>query len=161
VQDAGIVAALVATDTVFLVEHRDGRPRAPGQQLIGRGQPNQPRPHDGDVMGGVSHAPSSSIRLVAGQYQVKPALPFTPGGEVAGTVVAVGDGVQGWAVGDWAVAMVGTGGFAEELAVPAHRLFAVPPNLGLAKAACCMQSYTTMLYAFSRRSTTGKVALTP
>jgi NADPH2:quinone reductase len=90
--------------------------------------------------------------IVSGKYQVRPSLPFTPGWEVAGTILAVGDAVQGWAAGDHAVAMVGTGGFAEQVAVAASRLFRVPPHLGLAQAACCIQSYTTMLYAYSRRS---------
>jgi NADPH2:quinone reductase len=90
--------------------------------------------------------------IVSGKYQVRPSLPFTPGGEVAGTIVAVGDAVQGWAAGDHAVAMVGSGGFADQVAVAAPRLFHVPPHLDLARAACCIQSYTTMLYAYSRRS---------
>src|SRR5580704_2999590 len=43
--------------------------------------------------------------IVSGKYQVRPKVPFTPGGEVAGTIVAMDDAVQGWAVGDQAVAM--------------------------------------------------------
>jgi NADPH2:quinone reductase len=99
--------------------------------------------------------------IVSGKYQVRPNLPFTPGGEVAGTIVAVGDAVQGWAAGDQAVAAVGRGGFAEQVAVAAPRLFHVPPHLDLAQAACCIQSYTTMLYAYSLRSVveSGQVVL--
>ena len=50
--------------------------------------------------------------FVAGQYQIKPSLPFVPGSEVAGHVVAVGPDVHGVAVGDRVLASVGLGGFA-------------------------------------------------
>ena len=113
-----------------------------------------PKPLPGGVVLQVEAAGVNFVDalIVSGKYQVKPALPFTPGGEVAGTVVAVGDGVQTCQVGDRAVAMVGAGGFAEQVAVPAARLFEVPPGLSMAQAASCIQSYTTMLYAFRYRT---------
>jgi NADPH:quinone reductase len=107
--------------------------------------------------------------IVSGKYQVRPPLPFTPGGEVAGAVAAVGDAVAGWAIGDRAVAMVGAGGSAERVAVPAARLLAVPSNSGLAQAACCIRPPEPSTYPLEQagaaltamlgRATTGKVAL--
>src|SRR5690606_9967754 len=58
------------------------------------------------------------ILITPGQYQFKPALPFSPGGEVAGVVAAVGDGVKSVAVGDRVAATMLYGGFAEQVVVP-------------------------------------------
>src|SRR5215468_4354140 len=55
--------------------------------------------------------------IIAGQYQVKPPLPFTPGAEAAGIVTEVGAGVDGVKVGDRVMAMTENGGYAEEAVV--------------------------------------------
>src|SRR6516225_1726118 len=55
------------------------------------------------------------LLLVAGQYQDKPAFPFTPGMEVAGTITEIGPGVGNLKVGDRAMALTGIGGYAEEI----------------------------------------------
>ena len=114
-----------------------------------------PVPGPGDVVLDVHAAGVNYVDalLVSGRYQLKPPLPFTPGSDVAGSVAAVGEGVDGWAVGDHAVAMAGLGGFAERLVLPASMLFRVPSNLDLARAAACIQSYATMLFAYTRRTT--------
>ena len=90
--------------------------------------------------------------FVQGRYQIKPPVPFVPGSEVAGRVIAVGDGVDGWAPGDRVMAMVGLGGFAERVSVPATSLVRVPDGLDSARAAGFIQSYCTALFAFSRRA---------
>ena len=85
--------------------------------------------------------------FVQGKYQIKPALPFTPGGEVAGDVVAVGEGVDTVALGDRVLAMP-LGGFAShvELAaggvvpIPARSPTARPPLWCRATARCCSRS---------------------
>src|SRR5688572_20441491 len=58
------------------------------------------------------------ILLTRGQYQFKPAPPFSPGGEAAGVVRAIGDGVTSVAVGDRVSVTVIHGAFAEQLVVP-------------------------------------------
>ena len=66
-----------------------------------------------------------------GTYQIKPALPFIPGMEVAGIVSAVADGVSAVAVGDRVACLAGIGGgFAEQVAVAADRLVRIPDAHG-------------------------------
>ena len=93
--------------------------------------------------------------LVQGRYQIKPPLPFTPGTEVAGTISAVGDGVEGWSVGDRVLATTNAGGFSEQVLVRDAGLLRVPDGLSLEQAAGFLQSYGTMFYAYTRRTTVG------
>ncbi len=89
--------------------------------------------------------------FVSGQYQIKPALPFVPGSEIAGTVSAVGDGVDSVAVGDRVMASCGLGGFAEQIALSAGGVTHVPSNLDAGRAATFTQSYATALFALRDR----------
>jgi NADPH:quinone reductase len=91
--------------------------------------------------------------FVRGRYQIKPPTPFTPGGEVAGIVSAIGDGVDGLAVGDRAIASCGLGGFAEEAAVGAGSVYRLPGNVDFERGASLMQSYATGVFALTRRTT--------
>ena len=90
--------------------------------------------------------------FIQGQYQIKPARPFTPGSEIAGTVAAVGEGVTGWQVGDRVLAMCGLGGFAEQVWIPAVSASAVPAELDAPRAATFTQSYCTALFALRDRA---------
>lgn len=91
--------------------------------------------------------------FVQGRYQIKPPLPFTPGGEVAGDVVAVGDGVDGVGVGDRVLAMPWLGGFATHVEVPAAAVVPIPGALSYGQAAALVQSYGTMLFSLTQRTT--------
>ena len=93
--------------------------------------------------------------LVQGRYQIKPPLPFTPGTEVAGTISSIGDGVTGWSVGDRVLATTNAGGFSEQVVVREAGLLRVPDGLSLEQAAGFLQSYGTMYYAYTRRTTVG------
>ena len=66
------------------------------------------------------------ILMIAGKYQTKPPLPFTPGSEVAGYIDSVGPDVTGFSVGDRVQAMASTGGYAEYSIAPAAKTFRVP-----------------------------------
>ncbi len=90
--------------------------------------------------------------FVAGRYQIKPPLPFTPGSEVAGVVRSVGPGVEGWEVGTRVLAMCGLGGYAEQVAVGATQAVAVPASLSAAQAAAFTQSYCTAMFALRERA---------
>ncbi|MBK6871015.1 MAG: NAD(P)H-quinone oxidoreductase [Kineosporiaceae bacterium] len=70
-----------------------------------------------------------------GHYPPPPGAPEWLGLEASGTVTAVGDGVEGWAVGDEACALLAGGGYAERVAVPAGQLLPVPAGVSLVDAA--------------------------
>jgi NADPH2:quinone reductase len=93
--------------------------------------------------------------FVQGRYQIKPPLPFVPGGEVAGRVVEVGDGVTEVAVGDRVIANVGLGGFASEVVAHHTRVHPVPDALSDGQAATFVQSYMTAWYALRERGRVG------
>ena len=67
--------------------------------------------------------------IVQGLYQVKPALPFSPGAEFAGVIDAVGEGVTAWRPGDSVVAFTGHGGFAQQCLADAHQIALLPPGM--------------------------------
>ncbi len=90
--------------------------------------------------------------FVAGQYQIKPALPFVPGSEVAGHVVALGPEVSTIAVGDRVLASVGLGGFASRVVVRASTVISLPDGMDAAHAATFTQSYSTSLFALRDRA---------
>jgi NADPH2:quinone reductase len=90
--------------------------------------------------------------LVEGRYQIKPPLPFVPGGEIVGRVTELGDGVDGIAVGDRMFASIGFGGFASEVVVSLRQLVAIPESLTDGQAATFMQSYMTGWYALRVRA---------
>jgi NADPH2:quinone reductase len=90
--------------------------------------------------------------FVGGRYQIKPALPFVPGSEVAGRVHAVGAGVTGLAPGDRVLASVGLGGFASRVVVAAASAVVLPDNLSATQAATFTQSYSTALIALRDRA---------
>src|SRR5665213_2741341 len=64
--------------------------------------------------------------IIQNKYQFKPPLPFTPGGECAGVITALGQGVTGFHVGQAVIAFTGWGAFAEELTVDIARLLPAP-----------------------------------
>lgn len=88
--------------------------------------------------------------LALGRYQVKPPVPFTPGGEVAGVIVEVGEGVAGLSVGDRVMATQ-MGGLAEYVAAPAGVVNRIPDRLGFAPAAALKLNYLTALHALTDR----------
>jgi NADPH2:quinone reductase len=89
---------------------------------------------------------------VAGQYQIKPSLPFVPGSEVAGHVVAVGPDVRAVTVGARVVASVGLGAFASRVVVAAGSAIALPEGMDAPRAATFTQSYSTCLFALRDRA---------
>jgi NADPH:quinone reductase len=78
-----------------------------------------------------------------GLYQIKPPVPFVPGGEVAGVVAEVGEGV---------FTSTGLGGFASELVWPAKRVWRTPAAMTDGQAATFVQSYGTAWFALHHRA---------
>lgn len=90
--------------------------------------------------------------LVAGQYQTKPPLPFTPGSEVAGVVLAVGDGVTGVLPGQRVMAFTTLGGYATQALAPERHVYPIPDDLGLVEAAIIPVAYGTSYHALVDRA---------
>ena len=91
------------------------------------------------------------ILTVQGKYQHKPPLPFTPGSEAAGDVIAIGDAVTNVKVGD-RVICGGLGGYAEEMQVAAMGLRQIPSGIEYAQAAGFTVAYLTAYVALVRRA---------
>ncbi|MFN3991170.1 MAG: NADPH:quinone oxidoreductase family protein [Erythrobacter sp.] len=89
--------------------------------------------------------------IIRDMYQFKPQRPFSPGGEIAGVIEAVGEGVEGFAVGDRVLAGIGNGGLAEKVVVPAGRMFAVPEGVPFEKAASLLMTYGTTIHGLKDR----------
>jgi NADPH2:quinone reductase len=115
---------------------------------------DEPSPRSGQVVVAVRAAGVNFVDalLVSGKYQIKMTPPFTPGTEVAGEIVSLGDDVSGWSIGDRVTATTGMGGFAERVAIAAGSLRAIPRSMTFGQAATFVQSYETMLFAFTRRT---------
>jgi NADPH2:quinone reductase len=90
------------------------------------------------------------VLLSRGQYQIQPPVPFVPGAEASGVVVAAPDG-SGLSAGQRVAAFPGFGGFAEQVAVPAAFVFAIPDDMSLDVAAALPMNYLTCLFALDRR----------
>ena len=90
--------------------------------------------------------------IIQNKYQFKPELPFSPGGEVAGIIKEVGEGVSHLNVGDTVIAMTGWGGFAEEVLTDASRVFPVPPVFDFKTAATFAYVFGTSYHALKDRA---------
>lgn len=85
-----------------------------------------------------------------GKYQIKPDLPFTPGAEVAGVVLAAAEST-GFTVGDRVAALPLLGGFAEQVAAQADLTFKLPDNVPFEQAAAIPFNYLTVYFALIER----------
>ena len=85
--------------------------------------------------------------IVQGLYQVKPALPFSPGAEFAGVVKTVGEGVSHLKVGDRVMALVPHGALAEECAVDARGVIPLPDDMDFVTGSALLLTYCTSLHA--------------
>lgn len=91
------------------------------------------------------------LLLIEGRYQQKPPMPFAPGGEVAGRVAALGEGVGGFRPGDRVAALMTHGGFAEAVVLPAEAVVPVPEGVAPEVAAAVCLAYGTALHALRDR----------
>jgi NADPH:quinone reductase len=90
--------------------------------------------------------------MISGQYQVKPPLPFTPGLEVAGTVVEVASDVAGLAPGTRVMGIGEWGAFAEDAVIPAANVFQIPDKMDFTVAAGFAVAYGTAYGALEWRA---------
>lgn len=89
--------------------------------------------------------------IIENKYQFKPEPPFSPGGEVAGVITRLGEGVQGWSVGDEVIGLLLWGGLAEEVAVDAGKLMPKPRGMSFEEAAGFLLAYGTVYHALHDR----------
>ncbi|GMN02934.1 NADPH:quinone oxidoreductase family protein [Erythrobacter sp. MTPC3] len=112
-----------------------------------------PTPGKGEVLVAVKACAINypDTLIIRDLYQFKPERPFAPGGELAGVVEAVGEGVDNFSVGDRVMAGIGNGGLAEKVIVPAGRMFPVPDGVPFEKAASLLMTYGTTIHGLKDR----------
>jgi NADPH2:quinone reductase len=91
------------------------------------------------------------ILMAAGQYQLKPELPFTPGVEAAGVVTEIASGVSGVAVGDRVIVKMRYGAYADEAVVTPSQLTRLPSNFDYAEGATFLAAHGTAYHALVDR----------
>ena len=90
--------------------------------------------------------------LIANKYQIKPALPFSPGAEFAGVVEAVGLGVSGFQPGERVMAYCRFGAAREKVVLPQAQVIPIPASLDFDRAAGLCVTYGTSYYALKNRA---------
>jgi NADPH2:quinone reductase len=118
------------------------------------GEMPEPQPQRGEVLVEVAAAGVNfpDVLMVAGAYQVQVPPPFVPGHELAGTVVAVGEDVTDFEVGQRVAGNLPWGAFAERVSVLAEALVPVPDAIDLGEAAAMLLTYSTSHYALKARA---------
>ena len=91
------------------------------------------------------------VLMIQDLYQFKPQRPYSPGGEVAGIVDAVGEGVTQWKAGDRVIAMMGNGGLAEEVLADAARMWPLPDDASFETGASLLMTYGTNMHGLLDR----------
>jgi NADPH:quinone reductase-like Zn-dependent oxidoreductase len=91
------------------------------------------------------------VLIIEDKYQFRPPRPFAPGGEIAGTVEAVGEGVTGWSPGDPLIAMIGHGGLAEKVLVSAAMAMKLPAERSFEEGSALILTYATSIHALLDR----------
>jgi NADPH:quinone reductase len=125
-----------------------------GPETLTLGELPDPVAGTGQVLVAVKAASINfpDVLIIEDKYQFKPARPFAPGGEVAGIVEAVGEGVAGFAVGDRVIALCGNGGLAEKVAVAALSCFKMPDDMPFEDGASLLMTYGTSAHAYRNRA---------
>lgn len=128
-----------------------------GPDTLTIGDLPEPEPGRGQVVVAVRACAVNypDVLIIEDKYQFRPARPFAPGGEVAGVIERVGEGVTDWAVGDRVIAVTGHGGMVEKLAVATPILHRLPPNRSFEEGAALLLTYATATHALVDR---GRIA---
>jgi NADPH:quinone reductase len=125
----------------------------PPEKLVVEQVPS-PRPGKGQVVVSVKAAGVNfpDTLIIQGKYQFKPELPFSPGGEVAGVIKEVGEGVTRLKPGDRVIAASTYGGFAEEMAADADKVIVMPDAMEFVPASAFVLTYGTSYHALKDRA---------
>ena len=101
------------------------------------------------------------VLIIEDKYQFRPERPFAPGGEVAGLVAEIGEGVTGFKVGDRVIAGCGNGGMAEAVAVGVHNVYHLPEGHDFAEGASLLMTLGTSIHALVDRGHIAEAELVP
>ncbi len=112
-----------------------------------------PVPADDEVLIDVAYCGLNffDTLIIRGQYQYKPEPPFSPGGELAGTIAALGQNVRGFSVGDRVAAYVTYGACRQKIALKPQQIVRIPDGVKTADAAGLLVTYGTSLHALVQR----------
>lgn len=91
------------------------------------------------------------VLIIEDKYQFKPPRPFAPGGEIAGTVESVGEGVEGWSEGDRLIAMIGHGGLQEKVLISTSQAVPLPAERSFEDGSALILTYATSIHALLDR----------
>jgi NADPH:quinone reductase-like Zn-dependent oxidoreductase len=91
------------------------------------------------------------VLIIEDKYQLKPPRPFAPGSEIAGEVLAIGEGVEDWNVGDRLIVATGFGGLVEQVVVPAARAIPLPGERSFVEGSALLLTYATAIHALVDR----------
>jgi len=124
-----------------------------GPETLKLAEVDEPRADLGELLIRVRAAAINypDVLIIEDKYQLRPPRPFAPGGEIAGEIEAVGEGVEGWAPGDRIIAVTGYGGLAEKMAIPARAAFRLPAGRSFAEGSALLLTYATSLHALADR----------
>lgn len=125
-----------------------------GPNALVRREDDCPTPGPGEVLVAVRAAGCNffDTLITRGQYQVKPPLPFAPGAELAGEVLALGEGVTSLAVGDRVAGLLDYGAYASHVVLPAERAFRMPDEMSYDVGAAMGIVYQTSYFALRYRA---------
>ncbi len=91
------------------------------------------------------------VLIIEDKYQFKPQRPFAPGGEIAGVIEALGEGVTDWQIGDRVMGVIGHGGLATKIVTEPQRLYRLPEERSFAEGAALILTYGTTIHALLDR----------
>ncbi len=126
-------------------------PGGPETLEIGDLPDREPRPGELRVKVLACGVNYPEVLIIEDKYQFKPTRPFAPGSEIAGVVDAVGEGVEGWSLGDRLIAVIGNGGMAEAAMVPAARAIRLPDGRDPIEGSALLLTYATTIHALVDR----------
>ena len=125
----------------------------PPEKLVVEQVPS-PRAGKGQVVVSVKAAGVNfpDTLIIQGKYQFKPEPPFSPGGEVAGVIKEIGEGVTRLKPGDRVIAASTYGGFAEEMLADADKVIAMPDAMEFVAASAFVLTYGTSYHGLKDRA---------
>jgi NADPH:quinone reductase len=138
-----------------MINHRAVRCRewgGPDQLVIEPVELAQPEPREVQIQVAAAGVNFPDVLIIQKKYQLQPPLPFTPGAEIAGTVLACGSDVRHVKVGDRVAAFCGIGGFATVVNARAEVVAPIPAALPFPVAASLTLAYGTSWHALADRA---------